>query len=96
MIRTDHRTFRYQAEIGFKQPTDWQSSQLASIPFQSETAESVNAPIESLWGLLQVGRLYGMRFETRRQTIDEVIDWLKLLQPQKIAFDAELHQSNEV
>jgi len=23
-----------------------------------------------------IGRLYGMRFETRRQAIDEVIDWL--------------------
>lgn len=35
-----------------------------------------NAPIESLWGSLKVGRLYGMRFETRRQAMDEVIDWL--------------------
>ena len=35
-----------------------------------------NAPIEALWESLKVGRLYGMRFETRRQAIDEVIDWL--------------------
>jgi len=35
-----------------------------------------NAPTESLWGSLKVGRLYGMRFETRRQAMDEVIDWL--------------------
>ena len=35
-----------------------------------------NAPIESLWGSLKVGRLYGMRFETHRQAMDEVIDWL--------------------
>lgn len=35
-----------------------------------------NAPMESLWGSLKVGRLYGMRFETRRQAMDEVIDWL--------------------
>jgi len=34
------------------------------------------APTESLWGSLKVGRLYGMRFETRRQAMDEVIDWL--------------------
>lgn len=35
-----------------------------------------NAPTESLWGSLKVGRLYGMRFETRRQAMGEVIDWL--------------------
>ena len=35
-----------------------------------------NAPTESLWGSSKVGRLYGKRFETRRQAIDEVIDWL--------------------
>ena len=31
-----------------------------------------NAPTESLWGRLKVGRLYGKRFVTRH----EVIDWL--------------------
>lgn len=35
-----------------------------------------NAPTESLWGLLKVGRLYGCKFKTRRQAMDEVIDWL--------------------
>jgi putative transposase len=35
-----------------------------------------NAPTESLWGSLKVGRLHGMRFDTRRQSMDEVIDWL--------------------
>jgi putative transposase len=35
-----------------------------------------NAPTESLWGRLKVGRLYGMRFATRRDAMDEVIDWL--------------------
>ena len=35
-----------------------------------------NAPTESLWGSLKVGRLHGMRFDTRRQAMDEVIDWL--------------------
>jgi transposase InsO family protein len=35
-----------------------------------------NAPTESLWGSLKVGRLHGCRFETRRQAMDEVIDWL--------------------
>jgi len=33
-------------------------------------------PTESLWGSLKVGRLHGCKFETRRQAIDEVIDWL--------------------
>jgi transposase InsO family protein len=35
-----------------------------------------NAPTESLWGRLKVGRLYGRKFATRRQAMDEVIDWL--------------------
>lgn len=35
-----------------------------------------NAVTESLWGSLKVARLHGRRFETRRQAMDEVIDWL--------------------
>ena len=35
-----------------------------------------NAPTESLWGRLKVGRLYGQKFATRREAMDEVIDWL--------------------
>ena len=35
-----------------------------------------NAPTESLWGSLKVGRLYGKRFATQRQAMEEVIDWL--------------------
>lgn len=35
-----------------------------------------NAPRESLWGPLKGGRLHGMRFETLRRAMDEVIDWL--------------------
>ena len=31
-----------------------------------------NAPTESLWGRLKVGRLYGKRFATRREAMDEV------------------------
>ncbi len=30
----------------------------------------------SLWGRLKVGRLYGRKFATRREAMDEVIDWL--------------------
>lgn len=35
-----------------------------------------NAPTESLWGSLKVARLHGVRFETRRAAMDEIIDWL--------------------
>ena len=35
-----------------------------------------NAPTESLWGSLKVARVHGVRFETRRAVMDEVIDWL--------------------
>jgi len=35
-----------------------------------------NAPTESLWGSLKVGRLHGMRFATRRVAMDEIVDWL--------------------
>ena len=34
-----------------------------------------NAPTESLWGSLKVGRLYGRRFATQREAMDQVIDW---------------------
>jgi transposase InsO family protein len=33
-----------------------------------------NVPTEILWGSLKVGRLYGMKFETRRRAMDEMID----------------------
>lgn len=35
-----------------------------------------NAVTESLWGSLKVARVHGKRFETRRDAMDEVIDWL--------------------
>jgi putative transposase len=35
-----------------------------------------NAPTESLWGRLKVGRLYGRKFATQREAMDEIIDWL--------------------
>lgn len=35
-----------------------------------------NAPTESLWGRLKVGRLHGRTFATRREAMDEVINWL--------------------
>ena len=35
-----------------------------------------NAVTETLFGSLKVERLYGMRFGTRRQAKDEVMDWV--------------------
>ena len=35
-----------------------------------------NAPTESLWGSLKVGRLYGRKFESVRAAKDEIVDWL--------------------
>ena len=35
-----------------------------------------NALMEILWGSLKESRLYGMRFKTRCQAIDEVIDYI--------------------
>jgi transposase InsO family protein len=35
-----------------------------------------NAPTESLWGSLRLGRLYGRKFATQRAAMDEVIDRL--------------------
>jgi transposase InsO family protein len=35
-----------------------------------------NAPTESFWGSLKVGRLHGTRFPTRRAAMDEIIEWM--------------------
>lgn len=35
-----------------------------------------NAPTESLWGRLKVGRLNGQKFATRREAMDAVMEWL--------------------
>ncbi len=48
---------------------------------------------ETLFGSLKVERLHGMRFGTRRQAKDEVMDWITLpSQPSAAAFDAGLYQ----
>ena len=80
--------FRRRPEPGLIFHSD-RGSQYCSHEFQSALTEYGmkssmsrkgncwdNAPTESLWGSLKVGRLHGMRFETRRQAMDEVIDWL--------------------
>ena len=35
-----------------------------------------NAPTKSVWGRLKVDTLFCQKFATRRETMDEVIDWL--------------------
>ncbi|MEX3953674.1 IS3 family transposase [Paraburkholderia sp. EG287B] len=35
-----------------------------------------NAPTESLWGSLKQARIHGQRFATRREAMDEVLDWM--------------------
>ena len=35
-----------------------------------------DTPTESLWGSLKRARILGQRFATRREAMDEVIDWL--------------------
>ena len=36
-----------------------------------------NAVTETLFGSLKVERLHGMRFATRRQAMDEIMDWTR-------------------
>ena len=80
--------FRRRPEPGLIFHSD-SGSQYCSHEFQSELKRFEmkssmsckgncwdNAPMESLWGRLKVGRLYGRRFATRREAMDEVIDWL--------------------
>ena len=80
--------FRRRPEPGLIFHSD-RGSQYCSHEFQSELKRFEmkssmsrkgncwdNAPTESLWGRLKVGRLYGRRFATRRDAMDEVIDWL--------------------
>jgi putative transposase len=44
----------------------------------------VNATTESLWGRLKFGRLYGRRFSTRCEAMDEVTDWLNFYSHKKL------------
>jgi putative transposase len=80
--------FRRRPEAGLIFHSD-RGSQYCSYEFQGLLSEYKmqssmsrkgncwdNAPTESLWGRLKVGRLYGRRFETRREAMDEVMSWL--------------------
>lgn len=80
--------FRRRPEAGLIFHSD-RGSQYCSGDFQAELAKYGmrssmsrkgncwdNAPTESLWGSLKVGRLHGQRFATRRAAMDEIVDWL--------------------
>ncbi len=43
-----------------------------------------NAPTESLWGSLKVGRLHGRHFATRRAAMDEIVDWLNFYNARRL------------
>jgi transposase InsO family protein len=43
-----------------------------------------NTPTARFWGRLKVGRLYGRKFESRRQAMDEVIDWMTFFNHRRI------------
>ena len=88
--------FRHRPEPGLIFHSD-RGSQYCSYEFQNElkrfemkTSMSRkgncwdNAPTESLWGRLKVGRLYGRKFTTRREAMDEVIDWLNFYNHQRL------------
>jgi putative transposase len=78
-------------------------SQYASEDFQRELKASGmkgsmsrkgacwdNAVTETLFGSLKVERLHGMRFATRRQAKDEVMDWLVFYNGKRCIFDIAL------
>jgi transposase InsO family protein len=80
--------FRRRPEPGLTFHSD-RGSQYCSHEFQKELKDFEmkssmsrkgncwdNAPTENLWGRLKVGRLYGRKFATRREAMDEVIDWI--------------------
>jgi transposase InsO family protein len=80
--------FRHAPEAGVICHSD-RGSQYCGHEFQSALARykmkrSVsrkghcwdNASTESFWCRMKVGHLYGRKFETRRQAMDEVIDWM--------------------
>lgn len=54
----------------------WENKRSAVSRPQGEGEARHNACSETLFGSLKVERLHGMRFESRREAKDEVIDWL--------------------
>ena len=69
---------RFHIQPSYNRPTSRKGDcwELASRRHLHAVQSSHNAPTESLWGSLKVGRLYGRRLATRREAMDEVIGWL--------------------
>lgn len=70
----------FHSDRGSQYCSEVHQSELTRLGIQSSMSRKGdcwdNAPTESLWGSLKVGRLYGRRFATRREAMNEVIDWL--------------------
>ena len=67
---------------------NWGQVTLASYKMKSSMSRKGdccdNTPTESFWGSMKVGRLYGRKFATRRQAMDEVIDWMTFYNHRRI------------
>jgi putative transposase len=78
----------FHSERGSQYCGDEFQSALASYKMKSSMSRKGdcwdNAPTESFWGRLKVGRLYGRKFETRRQAINEAIDWMTFCNHRRI------------
>ena len=46
----------------------------------------VDGPQGRLWGSLKIGRLWGGRFATQREAMDDVIDWLTFYNHRRLHF----------
>ncbi len=88
--------FRRRPEAGLIFHSD-RGSQYCSHEFQSElTAYGMkssmsrrgncwdNSPTESLWGSLKTARIHGRRFATRRAVMDEIVDWLRFYNHERL------------
>ena len=55
-----------------------------SFNADAHTVRANGSSQESFWECLKVGRLCGRRFATRRQAMDEVIDWMTFYNHRRI------------
>ena len=75
-----HNKLIFHSDRGSQSCSETYQTELKRFNMQSSMSRKGdcwdNAPTESLWGSLKVGRLHGRRFATRREAMDEIIDWL--------------------
>ena len=78
----------FHSDRGSQYCSDAYQAELAGFDIKSSMSKKGdcwdNAPTESLWGSLKVGRLYVKRFATRREAMDEIIDWLTFYNPSRL------------